>query len=144
LRAACDESLEGVRDHALLCFGFASGGHRRSEIAAADMRHLRRIGPHGFIYRLEHSKTQQAGVHGDLDPRQAGARRLAGRGGYYRGSNFPTVMETPYRARALPAAVGEIVQRRATWQACRETLAGIVCARVSSPKAAGKAWPCPR
>lgn len=35
--ATCDESLEGLRDRALLCFGFASAGRRRSEIAAADI-----------------------------------------------------------------------------------------------------------
>ncbi|MCW0375132.1 hypothetical protein NB691_001966 [Xanthomonas sacchari] len=31
LLATCDDSLEGIRDRALLCFGFASGGRRRSE-----------------------------------------------------------------------------------------------------------------
>jgi integrase len=41
--ANCDDSLEEIRDRALLCFGFASGGRRRSEIAAADLRDLRRI-----------------------------------------------------------------------------------------------------
>src|SRR5438067_1837750 len=30
--ATCDDSLEGLRDSALLCFGFASGGRRRSEL----------------------------------------------------------------------------------------------------------------
>jgi integrase len=60
--ATCDDSLEGLRDRALLCFGFASGGRRRSEIAAADMRDLRKTGDEGYIYRLEYSKTQQAGV----------------------------------------------------------------------------------
>jgi integrase len=66
--ATCDDSLEGQRDRALLCFGFASGGRRRSEVAAADLRDLRRIGPQGFIYRLEHSKTQQAGVTASSTP----------------------------------------------------------------------------
>ncbi len=42
--ATCDDSLEGLRDRALLCFGFASGGRRRSEIAAADLRDLRKTG----------------------------------------------------------------------------------------------------
>jgi hypothetical protein len=66
--ATCDESLEGLRDRALLCFGFASGGRRRSEIAGADLRDLRRIGEAGYIYRLEHSKTQQAGVTATSTP----------------------------------------------------------------------------
>jgi integrase len=34
--AKCDESLEGLRDRAVLLFGFACGSRRRSEIAAAD------------------------------------------------------------------------------------------------------------
>ena len=57
LLATCDDSLEGLRDAALLLFGFASGGRRRSEIAAADLRDLSRIGEKGYIYRLEYSKT---------------------------------------------------------------------------------------
>lgn len=66
--ATCDDSLDGLRDRALLCFGFASGGRRRSEIAAADLRDLRRIGDKGYIYRLEYSKTQQAGVTASSTP----------------------------------------------------------------------------
>lgn len=66
--ATCDDSLEGLRDRALLCFGFASGGRRRSEIAAADLRDLRKTGDEGYIYRLEYSKTQQAGVKADSTP----------------------------------------------------------------------------
>ncbi|GAA0919906.1 hypothetical protein GCM10009552_40350 [Rothia nasimurium] len=66
--ATCDHSLEGLRDRALLCFGFASGGRRRSEIAAADLRDLRKTGDESYIYRLEYSKTQQAGVKADSTP----------------------------------------------------------------------------
>lgn len=66
--ATCDDSLEGLRDRALLCFGFASGGRRRSEIAAADLRDLRKVGKEGYIYRLEYSKTQQAGAKTDSTP----------------------------------------------------------------------------
>ncbi|WP_345781845.1 hypothetical protein [Stenotrophomonas sp. HITSZ_GD] len=68
LLATCDESLEGLRDAALLLFGFASGGRRRSEIAAADWQDLRRIGEAAFVYRLEHSKTQQAGPNAAATP----------------------------------------------------------------------------
>jgi integrase len=56
----CDAStLKGLRDRALLLFAFASGGRRRSEVAAADMKHLRRNGPRSFTYVLAHSKTNQ-------------------------------------------------------------------------------------
>ena len=61
LLATCDDSLEGIRDRAVLLFGFASGGRRRSEIAAADMSSLTRTGADAYLYRLEHSKTEQAG-----------------------------------------------------------------------------------
>lgn len=60
LVATCDVSLEGPRDRALLYFGFASGGRRRSEIAAAELADLRPLPERGFfIYRLEYNKTQQ-------------------------------------------------------------------------------------
>ena len=40
----------------------------RSEIAAADFQDLRRVGETAFIYRLEHSKTQQAGPSASATP----------------------------------------------------------------------------
>ena len=65
--ATCDDSLEGLRDRALLCFGFASGGRRRSEIAAADLRDLRRIG----AAAVELGEVGQADA-ADRNPRQGG------------------------------------------------------------------------
>lgn len=62
----CDDSLIGVRDRALLAFAFASGGRRRSELAAADLAHLRRTN-RGFQYHLAHSKTNQAGEEREQD-----------------------------------------------------------------------------
>lgn len=59
--ATCDDSLRGRRDRALLLFAWASGGRRRAEVAEADMKNLKRVGPDAFIYNLTHSKTQQDG-----------------------------------------------------------------------------------
>jgi len=59
--ATCDDSLRGKRDRALLLFAWASGGRRRSEIATADLRFLKRVGPDDFVYELAHSKTNQGG-----------------------------------------------------------------------------------
>jgi integrase len=59
--ATCDDSLRGQRDRAMLLFAWASGGRRRSEVALADMKFLKRL-PGGFSYTLAHSKTNQSGV----------------------------------------------------------------------------------
>lgn len=73
----CDDSLIGVRDRALLLFAWASGGRRRSEVAAASMENLERVPDvlHEdgrreirFIYRLTVSKTNQ---DGQSDPNEA-------------------------------------------------------------------------
>ena len=60
LLASCDDSLVGKRDRALLLFGWASGGRRRSEIVAASFENVRRDG-NGFVYELGRSKTNQSG-----------------------------------------------------------------------------------
>ena len=118
--ATCDDSLEGLRDRALLCFGFASGGRRRSEIAAADMRDLRKVGDDGYIYRLEYSKTQQSGVKADSTPDKPilgrSAEALSGwldAAGVHEGAIFRRLWKDRVGPALSPAAVGEIVQRRA-------------------------------
>lgn len=60
--ATCDDSLLGVRDRALLAFGWASGGRRRAEIAAARLEDLARLTDGSFAYTLPHSKTRQSGA----------------------------------------------------------------------------------
>lgn len=61
LLTTCDDTLRGKRDRALLLFAWASGGRRRSEVAAADMKFLLRLSPGKFHYELVHSKTNQSG-----------------------------------------------------------------------------------
>ena len=124
--ATCDDSLEGVRDRALLCFGFASGGRRRSEIAAADMRDLRKVGDDGYIYRLEYSKTQQAGVTVDSTPDKPilgrSAEALSGwleAAGITDGAIFRRLWKGHVGPALLPGSVATIVKRRSA-------LAGLV------------------
>lgn len=118
--ATCDDSLEGIRDRAVLCFGFSSGGRRRSEIAAADMGDLRRTGPKAFIYRLEHSKTQQAGPTAGSTPDKPildrSAEALAAwleASGITEGALFRRLWKERIGPPLSPAAIAEIVQRRA-------------------------------
>jgi integrase len=118
--ATCDDSLEGLRDRALLCFGFASGGRRRSEIAAADMRDLRKTGDDSYIYRLEYSKTQQAGVKADSTPDKPilgrSAQALAAwleAAGMREGAIFRRIWKNRIGPALLPGSVATIVKRRA-------------------------------
>ncbi|QIK81682.1 site-specific integrase [Lysobacter sp. HDW10] len=118
--ATCDDSLEGLRDRALLCFGFASGGRRRSEIAAADMRDLRKVGEGSYIYRLEYSKTQQAGVTVDSTPdkpilgRSAEALAAWLEAAQIReGAIFRRIWKDRVGPALLPGSVATIVKRRA-------------------------------
>jgi site-specific recombinase XerD len=60
LLATCGDDLMGKRDRALLLFGWASGGRRRSEIVAASFENVRRDAD-GFVYHLGRAKTNQSG-----------------------------------------------------------------------------------
>ena len=75
LLATCDKSLRGKRDRALLLFAWASGGRRRSEVAAARVEDLRLIGRE-FLYSLARSKDQMEMSATDTDkPIQGRAAR---------------------------------------------------------------------
>lgn len=129
--ATCDDSLEGVRDRALLCFGFASGGRRRSEIAAADMCDLRKVGEDGYIYRLEYSKTQQAGVTADSTPDKPilgrSAEALSGwlkAAGITEGAIFRRLWKGRVGPALLSGSVASIVKRRARMAGLEGDFAG--------------------
>ncbi len=62
LLATCQDDLPGVRDRALLLFGFATGGRRRSEIVSATLENVKRDGNGGFVFELGRSKTNQSGI----------------------------------------------------------------------------------
>jgi integrase len=120
LVATCDDSLEGVRDRALLYFAFASGGRRRSEVAAADFTDLIRLPEGGFVYRLQYSKTQQAGPNASSTPEKpvlgVAAEALQAwiaASGLSEGRIFRRLWKERIGTGLSPAAVGEIVQRRA-------------------------------
>jgi integrase len=118
--ATCDNSLEGVRDRALLYFAFASGGRRRSEVADADLADLIVIGPNEYIYRLMRSKTQQAGPRPTDAPDKpvvgvAGAALATwlARSGLRDGPLFRRLWKQRLGPALSPAAVAQVIQRRA-------------------------------
>ena len=118
--ATCDDSLEGLRDRALLCFGFSSGGRRRSEIAAAQLSDLKQLDPETYVYRLEHSKTQQAGPTANSSPDKPIIGPAAGAltnwlqaSGLVEGAIFRRLWKDRIGNALSPAAVGAIVVRRA-------------------------------
>jgi len=62
LLSTCENTLLGVRDRALLLFGFATGGRRRSEISSSVFENLTRNPEGNFVYNLGKSKTNQTGA----------------------------------------------------------------------------------
>lgn len=57
----CNDKLIDIRDKALLLFAWGSGGRRRSEVVAADMKNLTKSSDGNFVYTITHSKTDQGG-----------------------------------------------------------------------------------
>lgn len=55
------DTLHDKRDRALLLFGWGSGGRRRSEIVAADIKDLVTTHDGNFIYTIPRSKNDQKG-----------------------------------------------------------------------------------
>ncbi|MBX3633170.1 MAG: site-specific integrase [Simplicispira sp.] len=116
----CDETLKGVRDRALLLFAWASGGRRRSEVAGASMKNLRRRGPSSFTYTLAYSKSNQTAA--DRPENVKPLEGLAGEAlqvwltasGIEEGAIFRRVRKGGHLGEALsPAAVRDIVRERA-------------------------------
>ena len=115
----CDDSLRGQRDRALLLFAWATGGRRRSEVAAADMRFLKPVEGGEFVYELAHSKTNQSGAdRADNYKPVAGVAAQALRAwlaaaGIQEGAIFRRVLRGGHLGSALSAAaVRDIVLKR--------------------------------
>ena len=119
--ATCDDSLEGARDRALLLFAWASGGRRRSEVSAATMDQLRKVDDQTYLFRLDRSKTNQAGAHAGAARPDKPLRGLPGiamtawltRAGITEGPIFRRLWKDTVGPGLAPAAIGTIVKRRA-------------------------------
>lgn len=111
--ATCDESLEGLRDRAILLFGWASGGRRRSEIAAAEWRDFEWMGPEQAVFRMRRSKTGDTGPKPVKDDTAIALRRWLGAANITDGAVFRRLWGAKVGARLSPHAIAAIVQRRA-------------------------------
>lgn len=117
--STCDDTLLGVRDRALLCFAWATGGRRRSEVAAARVAQLTTHVDGSYAFRLAHSKTRQEGAtHQDSGKPVAGIAAASltlwlERSGVCDGAIFRRVRGSVAAEPLRPAAVAAIVQRRA-------------------------------
>jgi len=127
----CDGSLAGLRDRALLTFTFASGGRRRSEVAAAQVRDLKRTPDGNWVYRLTSGKTLQAGRtpgHASEKPVKGIAARALDAwlhaSGVRDGALFRRVRGLSVGAALSGKAVAEIVQRRAAAAGLQGDFAG--------------------
>jgi integrase len=120
LLATCTDGLAGVRDRALLMFAFASGGRRRSEIAAAEIENLVDAGDGNYLYLLTHSKTDQAGTDKNpnaakplVGPAAEALRAWLQSSGVKDGKIFRRIRRTKAVEPLSPQAIGLIVKRRA-------------------------------
>jgi integrase len=118
--ATCTDGLIGIRDRALLLFAFSSGGRRRSEVAAATMQNLIKVDEETYVYRLTHSKTDQAGTEHNADadkplvgPAAQALTAWLEASGVTSGAIFRRVRKTKAAEPLSGQAVWLIVKRRA-------------------------------
>lgn len=118
--ATCGEDLVGTRDRALLLFAWSSGGRRRSEVAVAKVERLQRT-KEGYLYKMGHSKTNQSAK---ANPKLHSEKPILGDGAdalekwlkatkLKRGAIFRRLWGETIGPALSPAAIGEIVKRRA-------------------------------
>jgi integrase len=118
--ATCGDDLAGIRDRAVLLFAWSSGGRRRSEVATARVERLHRT-KDGYIYKMGHSKTNQIAksnskIHPDkpiLDNAANALKKWLDTAEIRSGAIFRRLWGERIGPALSPAAIGEIVKRRA-------------------------------
>lgn len=122
--ATCDESLEGLRDRALLLFGWASGGRRRSEISLAEVRDLEWLGPETAVFRMRRSKTSDEGPKPVKGEAAVALKRWLEAAKINDGALFRRVWGPTVGERLSAHAAAAIVKRRAAQAALPGDFAG--------------------
>lgn len=118
MAATCDESLQGLRDKALLYFAWASGGRRRSEVVTATVEQLTVLDSEMCLFNLGQSKTDQSGDSGPRAKPLRGKAAVALKAwlvmsGIAHGPIFRRVWRCRLGPALSPAAVAQIVKHRA-------------------------------
>jgi integrase len=116
--ATCTDGLIGLRDRALLLFAWASGGRRRSEVTGAVVEQLVAIDANTYLYRLVHSKTDQAGALSQIEKPIVGVAATAltewlEAAKIMSGPMFRRIRGSVVAEALEPQAVRAIVKRRA-------------------------------
>jgi integrase len=116
--ATCTDGLIGLRDRALLLFAWASGGRRRSEVTRAVIEQLMVVDANTYLYRLVHSKSDQAGaaIHVEKPIIGVAAEALTawlGASGVTEGAIFRRIRGSVVAEALEPQSVRAIVKRRA-------------------------------
>jgi hypothetical protein len=70
--STCTDGLIGQHDRVLRKFDWASGGRRRPEVTRAVMEEIIVLDSNNYLYRLVHSKTDQARAASHVDKPIAG------------------------------------------------------------------------
>ena len=109
----CDDGLEGLRDRALLLFGWSSGGRRRSEIAAAEIRDLEWMGSETAIFRMRRSKTGDSGPKPVKGEAAVALREWLAAAKITEGALFRRLWGPKVGERLSAHAIAAIVKRRA-------------------------------
>ena len=122
--STCDDSLEGLRDRALLLFGWSSGGRRRSEIAAAEVRDLEWMGADTAIFRMRRSKTGDSGPKPVKGEAAVAVREWLAAAKITDGALFRRLWGPKVGARLSAHAIAAIVKRRAAMEGLPGDFAG--------------------
>lgn len=141
--ATCDDSLEGIRDRALLLFGWASGGRRRSEIARAEVGDLEWFGPDKAVFRMRRSKTGDTGPKPVLDETATALRQWLEMAQVAEGPIFRRLWNKTVGNPLSPHAIAAIVQRRAKLAGLPGDFAGHSLRRGFVTEATSQAIPLP-
>jgi integrase len=113
--ATCDNSLEGLRDRAVLLFGWTSGGRRRSEIAAARVEDLEWLDDQTAVFRMRTSKTGDVGPKPVIGEAANALRHWLDRGQIRSGPLFRRLYRggVTLGGGLTPHSIGQIVKQRA-------------------------------